>query len=296
MTETFYEVLEVAEDATQGEITEAYRQKVKEYHPDTADREDTTETFKRVVRAEEVLTDAEERARYDRLGHDTYVRLADAEVVPGHEEPTSTWAPGDSHDAGFGGVGPREAASTTAGASSTARTSRSGTRTAGGVGDADASMGFGRAASRQSSAGWSDDTDSHNRWSNDDGADYTYAVRDWDDGVPAPDTVTIAFTQQFAIFALALFVLYPMILYVALSPAFSPILNIFGAALTVVVVGYSLTVPKLSLVAFGGWFVLAPLGVLFVAEWGMWFELLAVTLCWIPFGYAVVVAYFTRPS
>jgi len=27
-----------------------------------------------------------------------------------------------------------------------------------------------------------------------------------------------------------------------------------------------------------------------------WVELLAVLACWVPFGYAVVVAYFTRPT
>ncbi|WP_339103702.1 DnaJ domain-containing protein [Haloterrigena salinisoli] len=77
MGETYYDVLEVDPDATREEIQTAYRERVLETHPDHNDAPDAAEQFKRVSTAKSVLTDGTERARYDRLGHESYVRLAD---------------------------------------------------------------------------------------------------------------------------------------------------------------------------------------------------------------------------
>jgi len=82
MTETFYDVLGVPPDASQAAIRDAYRDRVKETHPDVSEREDAEERFKRVKRAEEVLADPDERDAYDRLGHATYV-----DGSQGHDEP-----------------------------------------------------------------------------------------------------------------------------------------------------------------------------------------------------------------
>ncbi len=309
MTETFYDVLGVDEDASQGEITDAYRQKVKEYHPDVSDKDDADDVFKRVVQAEEVLGDEEERDRYDSLGHEAYMRRVEGANAASNEQ--SPWTTGDrreqSHDVGFGGVGAGAGAAGGGGGGSAAgtasRSSRAGTATAGGVGDAESSMGFGRAASRQSSAGWSDDTDSYNRWGDDSYAeggigedDATYAVHDWDEEDAGPDTVTFQMNQQFIVFAVALFFLYPMTAYLTLSPTFHPVVNLVGALFALLMIGFSLTVPKLSLISFGAWSVVGPFLALTVVEWGPWVELLALLFCWVPFGYAAVVAYFTRPS
>ncbi len=76
MGETYYDVLGVESDATREEIRSAYRERVLETHPDHNDAPDAAEQFDRVSTAESVLTDGAERARYDRLGHDSYVRLA----------------------------------------------------------------------------------------------------------------------------------------------------------------------------------------------------------------------------
>ncbi|MDF9746661.1 J domain-containing protein [Natrinema salsiterrestre] len=76
MGETYYEVLEVDPDATHDEIESAYRERVLDTHPDHSDAPDAAEQFKRVTTARSVLTDGTERARYDRLGHDAYVGLA----------------------------------------------------------------------------------------------------------------------------------------------------------------------------------------------------------------------------
>lgn len=77
MSQTFYDVLGVAPDASQAEIRRAYREQVKECHPDVSDDPDAAERFRVVSRAEEVLGDERERERYDRLGHEGYLRVVD---------------------------------------------------------------------------------------------------------------------------------------------------------------------------------------------------------------------------
>lgn len=74
--ETYYEVLEIDADASRDEIQAAYRERALETHPDHNDAPDAAEQFTRVSTAKSVLTDGTERARYDRLGHDSYVKLA----------------------------------------------------------------------------------------------------------------------------------------------------------------------------------------------------------------------------
>jgi len=72
MTETFYDRLGVSSDATTEEIETAYREAIKQVHPDVSDDVDAGERTKRLNKAKRVLTDEAERARYDRLGHDSY--------------------------------------------------------------------------------------------------------------------------------------------------------------------------------------------------------------------------------
>jgi len=74
MEATFYGVLGVDPDADEETIVRAYRERSKSAHPDVSDDPDAGERFKRLTTAKEVLTDEAERARYDRLGHETYVR------------------------------------------------------------------------------------------------------------------------------------------------------------------------------------------------------------------------------
>ena len=71
--ETFYSVLGVETDADREAIQRAYREHVKETHPDVSDSPDAAERFKRLTTARDVLVDREERRRYDRIGHDSYV-------------------------------------------------------------------------------------------------------------------------------------------------------------------------------------------------------------------------------
>ncbi len=74
MGETFYTILDVAPDADQETIRQAYRNRVKDVHPDVSDNPGATETFKRLTTTRDVLLNRDERQRYDRLGHDAYVR------------------------------------------------------------------------------------------------------------------------------------------------------------------------------------------------------------------------------
>jgi hypothetical protein len=62
-----YEELGVAHDATREEIAAAYRARAKELHPDTRPVDaSATDRFARVGAAYRVLSDPDERARYDR--------------------------------------------------------------------------------------------------------------------------------------------------------------------------------------------------------------------------------------
>lgn len=74
MGETFYTVLGVTPDADRETIRTAYRERVKESHPDVNDTPGAAEAFKRLTTTRDVLLDPEKRKQYDALGHDTYVR------------------------------------------------------------------------------------------------------------------------------------------------------------------------------------------------------------------------------
>ncbi len=66
----YYEVLGVVRTATEVEITKAYRQLAKQYHPDRNIGDDDAKTrYAEVDEAYAILNDPNKRARYDRHGH-----------------------------------------------------------------------------------------------------------------------------------------------------------------------------------------------------------------------------------
>ena len=69
MARDYYEVLGVNRNAGEDEIKKAFRQKAKQYHPDTNPDNPTAEArFKEVNEAYEILSDDEKRSAYNRYG------------------------------------------------------------------------------------------------------------------------------------------------------------------------------------------------------------------------------------
>ena len=64
----YYEVLGVEKGAADEQIKRAYRKLAAKYHPDVNHEPDAVERFKEINEANEVLSDAEKRARYDQFG------------------------------------------------------------------------------------------------------------------------------------------------------------------------------------------------------------------------------------
>jgi hypothetical protein len=269
MTATFYDVLDVDEDATQSEITEAYRRLVKEYHPDVSDHPDAADRFDEVVRAEEVLGDEVERAKYDRMGHEAYLEAVEGYNVASAEH--SPWTTGEGRD----------------------RRAESDASADGGTASADPNVGFGSGADRQASADWTT-TNGDGRWS--DAGDSGYTVHDWEEGAAEPDTVTLSLSQEQAGLGILMLFLYPVFIWFSVDPTFPLAVNFLVGVCTLLTIGYFLTLPKLGILTFGTLSVLSPPGILLLTNWGFRVGLIAVLACWVPFGYSVVVAYYTQPA
>jgi molecular chaperone DnaJ len=65
----YYEVLGIGRDATEEDIKKAFRTLAFKYHPDRNHESGAEEKFKEINEAQEVLSDPQKRAAYDRYGH-----------------------------------------------------------------------------------------------------------------------------------------------------------------------------------------------------------------------------------
>lgn len=101
----YYELLNVARTASADEIKKAYRRKAREFHPDAnPDDVAAAEQFKLVARAYQVLSDDQQRARYDRYGEAGVGGNAGGGAGPSAEDLFGGGL-GDIFETFFGGAG-----------------------------------------------------------------------------------------------------------------------------------------------------------------------------------------------
>ncbi|SEQ25685.1 J domain-containing protein [Natrinema salaciae] len=331
MGETYYDVLEVDPDATADEIESAYRERVLETHPDHSDDPDAAEQFQRVTTAKSVLTDGTERARYDRLGHETYVGLAQGAATG---DDSSDDGDGDGFDRSVSDTRTKSETADGTGTSDSDGADRTGTdgrrtsgRTAGWTRTETTDTESTRShharqrsrrrrqrAKRRAAGDWPFDNDDTATPGGTTGAatetttksgaatktdadeEFRYSVHDWDGEVdlewrgPRIDRHTAISVGTVAL-------LYPLFVAASLTPLFSLPINAVVVACTLVLVGYLLTMPRIATVAFGGWSVLFPIGLVAVSSIDplSLYGLLLLGFAWVPFGYAVALWWALRP-
>jgi len=100
----YYEILGVSRDASQEEISKAFKKLARKYHPDLNPNDKEAENkFKEINEAYEVLKDPDKRKRYDHLGAD-WQHGQDFEPPPGYENVRFTFGGGgrgQGFDTGF---------------------------------------------------------------------------------------------------------------------------------------------------------------------------------------------------
>lgn len=296
MTETYYEVLGVSPEASIEEIEAAYRERLKETHPDLSDRADASDRTQQVIRARDVLTDEDERNRYDRLGHRAYVSGGGPARSTGSSGDGDAGSDGDSaaaaaaRQAGWGEGGDRstgddpgsESTSSTGRRHRTDRRAREraarervareraepdpedGTPAQGGGGTrgrSATSPDGGQAAAASATAS----TDVRDPGA---GVGPTgqapgwanpggYSVRqNYDTGLDA--SPLFEGTQAFTLLAISV-VLYPVVLFSALFPPFPLEFRSVVAVCAFAYVGYLQSQPEVGVVVFGVWTIVTPL-------------------------------------
>jgi len=75
MSNSFYSILEVPENATQEEIKKSYRRLSMEYHPDKNKSPEATAKFQKISEAYETLGDPEKKSQYDMNKNNPFVSM-----------------------------------------------------------------------------------------------------------------------------------------------------------------------------------------------------------------------------
>ena len=302
MIESFYDLLGVPSDADVEEIQRAYRQRIKETHPDLNDDPDASEKTAALVEARDVLTDEDERARYDRLGHEAYVggEFGDGPTV----DPTSTQAAaseaaGTSSSAGptnarasaeerrrrerratqdvdFG-TGSDSAMASTNGANTDSSADQSASSATNTDGSNSTTSTRGRASTSSSEPPpWSDTTDG-------------WAARTPTNAPPGLATQTVEAVLETPATAIVTFLLYPLLVLGAFLPAFPLIVNVIVGLCLLAMVGAAQSVAGLGVAIYGTWSVLGALGLIFVGQNPFSpIGLIVLGTTWLPLGFSVL--------
>ncbi|WEL16980.1 DnaJ type Zn finger domain [Halorhabdus sp. SVX81] len=262
MARTYYDVLGVEESASTADIEAAYRERLKETHPDVTDDPDATDTVQEVIDARDVLTDEAERARYDRLGHEAY--------VSGDPTGTASASARESTDEGAGETHSAASAHSQSDGSSTS------------VGDNTRVRSGSRDATRGQS---STPTDRDRTWAHGSGGRVTQPG----------DPNTVRWSRLFppnqsVVLLLAAFICYPPFVLFSVYPPFPAVFNLIVAACTLALVGYLISLPEIGVLVFGFWglvtagsFLIGSLGMISLSG------VLAMTATWLPLGLSIVV-------
>jgi len=235
MDRSYYALLGVSPDATNEDIKAAYRRKLKETHPDVSEREDASERTQRLIEAKAVLTDPDERERYDRLGHDTYVGSTEGSFHS--RSPRATSAHG----------GPSETAQS---ASTTENGEPTGAQTTETEAAGRTATWYDRANQHVGSPDWtSGDSDEWQAWN----INGTYAVRRTDDTFRS-----ILFSSKSLVLLAATFLVYPVLIFGALFPDFPLVARVLVAFCAIFVIAFLQSIPEVGILVFGTWSVILP--------------------------------------
>lgn len=248
MAETYYERLGVDADASVEDIERAYREQLKQTHPDVSDDPAAAERTRDLIEARRVLTDEDERATYDRLGHAGYVEdsgESTAEARPSASTPGSStgrdrseWRTQGSKGADPGATGSATADARTGGTDRERR----------------------RRQNRETRADW-------NRAGGvADGGVYANEWRAWNsEGAYRihPTDASRLGSRLFPIgpslvILLVSFGLYPVLLWGAIEPAFPLGFNLLLGACLFFLAGYLISMPPIGVAVFGTWSVVLP--------------------------------------
>jgi len=323
MTETFYDLLGVSEDASASEIEDAYRENIKQVHPDVSDDVNAAEHTKRLNEAKRVLTDETKRERYDRLGHDGYTNETygtdDRDTTPGKDSGDREGHTRRSNDA-TGGTRGRSSGRRRRGGgsrgSSNGRDDRTDSgRSTNGSGRSRSSTGpswqSSRTGTTASTAGTATESPSAQRQAaagNTDGPNvdwswngwdrtHSWAVRDGESGNTGLHPVDLFPADQSVLLLASTFLLYPCFIITVLYPPFPLVARAAVGVCTLLMFAYLLSVPRVAVFVYGVWSVLVPVFIFLVPGVSI-FSLVGViglTATWIPLGLSMLTLSVLRP-
>jgi curved DNA-binding protein CbpA len=331
MTETFYDVLGVSSEATAEEIESAYRAAIKEVHPDVSDASDASQRTKRLNKAKKVLTDDEERARYDRVGHVAYTD--DSPGAQGTDERTDSTDDSEEDSAnadrtrgsrrkrrrGESGRrsgrrndegGPMGSAGSATGGSSSSRQGDPGTRAGTDASGAtrsrtdsrgpswqSGSVGAGgsRSARRQAAASGPDGPNVDWSWNAWDPRD-AWAVRQGDRSRGLHPARLFPADQSLVLIASSIFC-YPFFVGSVVFPSFPLVARLVVLLCTLFMFAYLLSIPEVAILVYGFWSVVGTLGLLLWPAVGVvsLVGVILVTATWVPLGISLLTFRILRP-